>query len=473
MPEKYHIETKTALPRFYPVGKYTTVEFRENCAGSCRECVKKNCVYDIFKENYFHMSTMEEPEYLYTCNSCFRCVQECTKGIFSRALNPGYKELGDDYWTPDIINRTWYQAHTGNIPVSGSGYRGPFAGRGFDSMWTDMSEIVRPTRDGIHGREYINTCIELSRRPDCLAFNKDGSLAVETKPILEIPLPILFRQPVFGILSRSVLTSMLKAAESIGTMMFVDAVDIDNGIEKYEKTIIPVLDRKNYIDYAPLISRVRMAELSFGDDMEDAVSQIKKINSGICICAGLPLKAGIDYAEEVLKLSMSPHVDAVRVIADDNGREYGTESQRFIKDILRDIHLRLVKESARQRINILASGGIALAEHVNKSIICGADGVTIDLPLLIAMECRLCGRCRKGLSCPVKFEDIDDGYGRDRIVNLMAAWRNQMLEMLGAMGIREARRLRGEVGRSMWFEDLEKENFAPIFGERKVFFDAG
>jgi ferredoxin len=318
MPEKYHIETKTALPRFYPVGKYTTVEFRENCAGSCRECVKKKCVYDIFKENYLHMSIMEEPEYLYTCNSCFRCVQECTKGIFSRALNPEYKALGDDYWTPDIIDRTWYQAHTGNIPVSGSGYRGPFVGRGFDSIWTDMSEIVRPTRDGIHGREYINTCIELSRRPDCLAFNEDGSLAVETQSILEIPLPILFRQPVFGILSRSVLTSMLKAAEKIGTMMFVDAGDIDKEIEKYEKTIIPILNRENYRGYAPLISRVRMAELTFGDDMEDTISQIKKINSGVYICVGLPLRAGIDYAEEVLKLSGSPHVDAIRVIADDN-----------------------------------------------------------------------------------------------------------------------------------------------------------
>jgi hypothetical protein len=48
----------------------------------------------------------------------------------------------------------------------------------------------------------------------------------------------------------------------------------------------------------------------------------------------------------------------------------------------------------------------------------------------------------------------------------MHAWRNQMLEMLGAMGIREARRLRGEVGRAMFFEDLEKEIFAPLFGQR-------
>jgi glutamate synthase domain-containing protein 2 len=87
------------------------------------------------------------------------------------------------------------------------------------------------------------------------------------------------------------------------------------------------------------------------------------------------------------------------------------------------------------------------------------------------MECRLCDRCKNDLSCPVKFEEIDDNYGKDRIVNLMGAWRNQVLEMLGAMGLREVRRLRGEVGRSMWFEDLEKENFSPIFGERKVSLD--
>ena len=69
------------------------------------------------------------------------------------------------------------------------------------------------------------------------------------------------------------------------------------------------------------------------------------------------------------------------------------------------------------------------------------------------------------------FETIDPEFGSARIVNLMGAWQNQILEMLGAMGLREARRLRGEVGRSMWFEDLEKESFAPIFGERKVSID--
>jgi ferredoxin len=468
MPAKYYIKTKTTPPRFYPVGKYSTVEFRENCAGSCKNCVKKTCVYDIFKDNYLHMSSMKEPEYLYTCKGCFRCVQECTKGIFSMALNPQYREIGDEYWTPDVISSTWYQAHTGNIPVSGLGYGGPFAGKDFDSMWTDMSEIVRPTRDGIHGREYINTCIELSRRPDHLAFGDDGSLAVEATPLLEIPLPILFKQPDFGILSQNVLTAMLKAAKRIGTMMFVDPENINDDLKKYSNTIIPVLTKNNYMDHTSFIPKARMVEIIYEPGIEKIFPKLKKIKNGLFICVRLPLKAGLDYPKIALELFKSSCVDTLHVSADSKGREYNSKRPRFIKDILRDIHLRLVKNSIRQRANILASGGIAMAEHVNKSIICGADGVAIDLPLLIAMECRLCGLCKEGLSCPVGFEEIDSSYGRDRIVNLLAAWRNQMLEMLGAMGLREVRRLRGEVGRSMWFEDLEKENFSPIFGKRKV-----
>ncbi|WP_299983192.1 glutamate synthase-related protein [Desulfobacula sp.] len=472
MPQKYNIKTKAALPRFYPVGKYATIEFRENCAGSCKECVKKKCVYDIFKDNYLHMSKMEEPEYLYTCNSCFRCIQECTKGIFSRVVNPEYREIGDEYWTPDVLSRTWYQAHTGSVPVSGAGYRGPFVGKGFDSMWTDMSEIVRPTRDGIHGREYINTCIELSRRPERLSFNKDGSLAIEVKPILEIPLPILFEQPDFGVLSKEVLISMLKAAQTIGTKMFISAADVYEDLMPFGPFIIPLVKKDTFQNYPTLLSRVDMVEIEYEPGIEKNFGALKAMNEELVISVGIGLRADLDYAGICVELSKAD-IDTIHVYANSHGREFESDNPRFIKDMLRDIHLALIDAGTRQQINIIASGGICMAEHVNKSIICGADGVAIDRPLLIAMECRLCDRCRNGLSCPVELESIDPAYGSNRITNLMSAWRNQMLEMLGAMGLREARRLRGEVGRSMWFEDLEKESFAPIFGERKVSIDVG
>ena len=45
-------------------------------------------------------------------------------------------------------------------------------------MWTDMSEIVRPTRDGIHGREYINVSVDIGRRLKHLSF-AEGLLTVE------------------------------------------------------------------------------------------------------------------------------------------------------------------------------------------------------------------------------------------------------------------------------------------------------
>ncbi len=466
MPKKYNIATSPAPPRLHPVGKYSTVEFREECAGSCKLCVKKKCVYNIFADNYFHMSKMDEPEYLYACNSCFRCVQECTRGIFSRVINPEYRTLGDEYWTSNIINRTWYQAHTGAIPVSGAGYRGPFSGEGFDSIWTDMSEIVRPTRDGIHGREYINTMIELSRRPQGLRFNEDGSLATEVAPILESPIPIVFKMPEdFGVMSEGVLLSAAKAANDLDAFMLVKPEFVKGKMEQYTKSLVPQLTADTIGKFENLVKKCRMVEIEWAQDIETLVSKLKDINPDVYISVGVKLDG--NAAKKAVELS-GAGIDTIHYKASHHGKETDVDNPRYLRDAIRDVHLALVENSARLKVNILFSGGIAMAEHVVKAIICGADGVVLDSSLLLAMECRLCKRCTEGLSCTAELEEIDVTFGSTRIKNLMGAWRNQMLEILGAMGLREVRRLRGEVGRSMWFENLEKENFGPIFGEKKV-----
>jgi ferredoxin len=466
MPKKYHIPIKTANPRYHPIGKYTTVEFREDCAGSCRACVKKKCVYGIFKDNYLHMSTMEEPEYLYTCNSCFRCVQECTRGIFSRVINPEYRTLGDEYWRPDIINRLWYQAHTGKIPVSGAGYRGPFVAAGFDTMWTDMSEIVRPTRDGIHGREYISTSFEISRRISPLKFNADMTMASKPLPILEIPIPLILRLPDNLIINSSIVESAARAAQMTGTFLLIRPSDYSDALSPYVRNLVPSLSGDKLADHEGLIRRCRAIELDYGKDIEDNLRIVRDIKSDIAFIVRIPLNA--DAPSRALKLS-GIDVDTLHFYADEHGNELDAEDPRFLKDMIREVHLKLVNGSVRQRINLIFSGGIAMAEHMAKAIICGADGVVMDVPLLIALECRLCYRCRKDLSCPAKIDDtIDPQWGSQRMINLIGAWHSQLIEVMGAMGIREARRLRGEVGRSMWFEDLEKDSFGPLFGKRKI-----
>lgn len=466
MPEKYHIPIKTAEPRHHTIGKYAIIEFREDCAGSCRECVKKKCVYGIFNENYLHMSTMGEPEYLYACHSCFRCVQECTKGIFSRVINPEYRTLGDDYWQADTINRLWYQAHTGKIPVSGSGYRGPFVAAGFDSMWTDMSEIVRPTRDGIHGREYISTCIELSRKVSPLRFNPDMSLASDVPAIVEIPIPLLFRLPETLISNAKILESAARAAQAVDSLLLIRMEDYSEAMLPYAEHLVPCLSPDNYPDHRKLISKSRAVEIMDVPDIQKTIAGLRKIKKDIVIIVRMPLDT--NTASRALQLVYSD-ADSLHLYADDHGNELNAETPRFLKEMIREVHLKLVEHSARQRINLLFSGGIAMAEHMAKAIICGADGVIVDNPLLIALECRLCYRCRNGLSCPAKIDDqIDPEWGSQRMINLIGAWHSQLIEVMGAMGIREARRLRGEVGRSMWFEDLEMENFGPIFGKRKI-----
>ncbi len=465
MPKKYNIHPLKADPRFPPIGKYTTVEFRENCAGSCRACVKKKCVYNIFKDNFLHWSSMKDPEYLYTCKSCLRCVQECTKGIFNLALNPDYLTLGDDYWTAHIINSTWAQAHTGAVPVSGAGYRGPFVGEGFDSIWTDMSEIVRPTRDGIHGREYINTSVELSRRPTRLEFNEDGSPSLSSAKILEIPIPAVLEQPSFGVLSKAELQSMVEATAAVNTLMLIDPQDYGPQLAARVANLVPRLTRADFARFPDLIREVQMVELADETGIEEVFPHLRDLNPDLTICVSLPLDA---YAAGRALYLAGTSVDCLHLRGSDCGREVGCASPRYMKDMIREVHLKLVEGKARHQVNLIFSGGMALAEHVAKSLICGADAVGVEIPLLIALECRLCERCRKGLSCPVELGEVEVPWAKQRIINLLAAWRNQLIEVMGAFGIREARRMRGEIGRSMWFDDLEKDSFSPLFGRRKV-----
>ena len=78
-----------------------------------------------------------------------------------------------------------------------------------------------------------------------------------------------------------------------------------------------------------------------------------------------------------------------------------------------------------------------------------------------------CARAAKrARPVPARIEEISFNYGVGRMTNLIAAWHDQLIELMGAMGMRDARRLRGDVGRAMFFEQLEEEAFGRIFGTR-------
>ena len=478
MPAKYVIHAKPAAGRFRPVGKLGIVDWREDCS-SCHNCVKRGCIYGFYRDE---ADTLRDEigylDYIYQCKGCLNCVQNCTKNILTRVVNPEFKRLGDSYFTPEILLSTWFQAETGRIPVSGSGYGGPFSGPGFDSMWTDMSEIVRPTRDGIHGREYISTSVDIGRKLPRLAF-RDGQLAVTPPPLLELPMPVIFDVVPQHWQRGPVVESIVAAAAELGIMAVVDADEGDRlWREAGQGHIIPLVDAEDAVaaqsgSFSSGTCAGSTAGTSAGakllmvpDDKHVMAVQaaLKARNPGQIVAIRLP--ATPTAAQRVLELAQQG-AEVIHLVFDAHGRETATVSPRHARDVLREVHTSLVKAGVRDEITLVCSGGIALPEHMAKAIICGADLVAIDLPLIVALECRLCGECEKENPCPITLEEIGPDLAMHRIVNLMGAWHSQLLEVLGAMGIREVRRLRGETGRSMFFEDLERESFGKLFGKRK------
>jgi hypothetical protein len=465
MPDRYHVHTAVTPGRFYRVGKYATVDWREDCS-RCSNCVKPRCQYDAYKKEVVHNRDPLSPiQLMYECKACLSCVQGCTKGLLALSINPEYLEMGDWYWTPDIINTTWNQSDTGRIPVSGAGYRGRFYGPGFDSIWTDMSEIVRPTRDGIHGREYISTSVDIGPKPLRLEFSDDGWMKTPPATLIETQLPAILDLPPWPMhgnlgMARAVAASHLK------TLAVVRPAEVKDAPADERPWIVPLLGKGDASRYADLVSGVRMVEIADGADLDAVAAETRLANPAIIVAVRIDVKAGT--ADRVAALAKKDF-KVFHLMADLHGFEKGVETgARHLKDTLREIHGRLIREGVRDEVTLIAGGGIALAEHMAKAIICGADMVAVDVPLLVSLGCRVCCTEHGGnghaaeSDCPAAAEDADVAYLSQRMINLMGAWHSQMIEVLGAMGIREVRRLRGEVGRAIFLEDMEREAFGDL-----------
>ncbi len=460
MPKKYHIKPTPAAPRFIPVGRSGIIDFEEDCL-KCTTCVKKRCLYDVYKNRSYDSRTMVD-SIDHQCKNCFSCIQNCPRGVLAKTINPEFLKMGDAYWKPDIIHVTWFQAETGKIPVSGAGYRGPFSGPGFDSMWTDMSEIVRPTRDGIHGREYISTAIDIGRKLHHLEFDPFGRVKLEGSPLVEIPIPVVFNVLPFGNLGKGITLSLAEAARQTGTLMYVTPETCDASLSPFKEHLVPLLPGDVADFDAEILRGVRMVELFHVPQVWDRVLELKARFPNLVVSVRVPMSP---EAKAIALDLARTGAEVVHLFADYRGNEFvDGDNPRFVKDVMRDIHTHLVDEGVRDQVTLLVSGGIALAEHLPKVLMCGADGAAIDLPLLIGLECRVCKRCVSGKSCPVDLQDLEPEYGRQRLVNLMCSWWSQLIEMMGAMGIRDVRRVRGEAGRAMFFEDLERDTFGTLFG---------
>ncbi|HTY81983.1 MAG TPA: glutamate synthase-related protein [Dehalococcoidales bacterium] len=460
MPKKFHIHTKKAVMDFDYIFKFKITR-GENCI-NCGKCTKV-CIYEAHKRSKDDPRKMADPNTV-VCRNCFRCIQECPRGALEKSIEKEFASVGGSYWKADNLLSLWKQAEDGAVPVSGAGYRGPFTGAGFDGMWTDMSEIVRPTRDGIHGREYINTGVTLGRKLNHLVFKDDGQLASAIPPTIDIPLPILFDINDDD-LSPVVKETFLEAALEIGTFVIMPASDITPALGKYQEAIIPALAEQDIDKYESLIKKARLVSIDFNEKMLNGLPALMRKISKIGPALTFIRVPAVKNVESTVAALAHAGAEIIHIVADYRGEEINgaSGSKRLLRDIIRASHMKLVDDSIRDEVTLIASGGISMAEQVPKSMLCGADLTAVDIPLMVAIGMRLYEQPQKMVVWPKDLDKVSPALLVQRVINLIGAWHSQILEMMGAMGIREARRLRGETGRAIFFEEIDRDTFQKLF----------
>lgn len=455
--ERYHVPLRVFAGRANPVPKFVIVK-ADNCI-NCGKC-EKACIYGAHKRSEQDPRKMADP-INHLCKNCFMCIQDCPQRALSMAPGSEYGSLGRGVWTPLRITTIWSEAETGKIPVFGAGYRGMFAGSGYDGMWTDMSEIVRPTRDGIHGREYISTSVDIGRKPAWLEFNGNGKLKTAIPPIIELPIPIVMDVTRMRALTESMALGYALAAKHLDTLLFADPESISSSASaELNSHLVPVYPEGTDVARLELPKGVRMAELQLTQTWKDDVKKFRARFPGVVL--SMLMNAGKDTERKVLEL-VKANVDVAHLLYDEESVELDGSEPRHSKEGLRAAHKSLVSKALRDQITLISGGGMAAAEHVPKSVICGADVVAVEKALVIALECRDCITCALA-SCPVNLSAAPAEWIEGRITNMVGAWRDQLLEILGAMGLREVRRLRGELGRAIFYEEVEREAFSDIEG---------
>jgi glutamate synthase domain-containing protein 2/NAD-dependent dihydropyrimidine dehydrogenase PreA subunit len=437
-------------PARHPILRPHRIERSDRCI-NCGTCIRA-CIYGCHERSGTDPLRMADSKSA-CCRNCFACVLQCPRGALAMHPCEEYLKLGDSVYTPAIISSLQEQASAGRIPVSGAGYGGTFDGEGYDNIWTDMSEIVRPTRDGIHGREHISTKVHLGRTVSDLCgmqFDAQWNLKSLIPPSREIPIPILFGTLPFTP-GGGVIPSLALAASQLTTYLTLHAdQDPARYIEYYNHLVVRLSPRelearRETLEWATMI------EIEPDGDPIGAVRRAHRINPYLLTILRVPARLRVE--EEVLRLTQQG-AETIHLSADMYGR--GEDGVRML-DCLRASHRLLVEHGVRDRVTLLASGGVAAAEHVPKTIILGADAVVVDVPLLIAMECTVCRKCGADEPCPLEINSADPRWGAARVINLMLSWRDQLLEVLGAMGLRDVRRLRGETGRAV-FADLARKD---------------
>ena len=467
---------------------YEVVRNESRCI-ACRVC-ERQCANEVHSfDPETGMMKADESK----CVNCHRCVSLCpTHALKIVKTDDVYKENAN--WDVQTINEVYRQANTGGVLLSSMGNPKPYPVF-WDKLLINASQVTNPPIDPL--REPMETKLYLGSRKAKIVRGEDGLLKDTLPPQLKLSVPVMFSAMSYGSISYNAHESLARAAEELGTYYNTGEGGLHKDFYKYGKnTIVQVASgrfgvHKEYLEAAAAIE-IKMgqgAKPGIGGHLPGAkitedVSETRMIPKGIDAISPAPhhdiysiedlkqlvdsLKEATEYKKPVIvKIAAVHNAAAIAsgiarsgadIIAIDGFRGGTGAAPTRIRDnvgipielALAQIDTRLREEGIRDNVSILVGGSVRSSADVVKAIALGADACYIGTAALLALGCHLCrschtGKCNWGIATqrPDLVKRLNPDLGYERLVNLVSAWKHEIEEMMGGMGINSLEALRG------------------------------
>lgn len=453
----------------------------------CEVCVRQ-CSFDVHYLDQEDDLIRHRPE---LCIGCHRCAVLCPTDALVIKPNPAqYRAHGS--WSSEHVKDINRQAETGGVVLTGAGNDKP-APVYWDRLLINASQVTNPSIDPL--REPMELRTYLGAKPERIEV-KGGKLASEMPPQVRIDTPIIFSALSYGAISYNVQKALAEAAQELGTLFNTGEGGLHPDFYKYKSSSIVQVASGRFGVHPDYLNAAKMVEIKIGQGAKPGIGGHlagEKVSEEVSITRMIPvgtdaispapqhdiysiedlrmlvfaLKEATNYRVPIsVKIAAVHNAAAIAsgivragadVLAIDGFRGGTGAAPKVIRDnvglpiefALAAVDRRLREEGIRNRVSLIAGGGIRNAADIVKAIALGADAAYIGTSALIAIGCTLCqkcysGKCNWGIATqdPYLAKRVNPDIARQRLVNLVTGWSHEIKEMLGGMGVNSIESLR-------------------------------
>lgn len=470
----------------YP--EYEIVRNELKCT-KCKVC-EKQCSNGVhFFNNKLNIMCNDNSK----CVDCQRCVEMCPTKALKVVKSDNTFKLNYN-WDQKIISEIYKQAESGGVLLSSMGNPEDMPVY-FDRILINASQVTNPSIDPL--REPMETKVYLGKKPTTIKRDKDGNLVDNLDKNIELSIPIMFSAMSYGSISYNAHEALAKAATELGIMYNTGEGGLHEDFYKYGKnTIVQVASgrfgvHKDYLEASAAIE-IKIGQGAKpgigghlpGTKIVGDISKTRMIPEGTDAISPAPhhdiysiedlrqliysLKEATNYQKPIIvKIAAVHNISAIAsgiarsgadIIAIDGFRGGTGAAPTRIRDnvgipielALASVDERLREEGIRQNVSIIVGGSIRNSADIVKAIALGADAVYIATAALLALGCHLCRSCQQGkcnwgiaTQIPELVNRLNPEIGYKRLVNLINAWKKEIKEMMGGMGINSIEALKG------------------------------